>query len=537
MDITLNLISLFGIFILCFIAWISSENKQLIPWHVIKWGLGLQFFLGFLLFVAPITRDAVVYLNNGLNVLLDASEGGARFVFGRYLVPEPIKLTCNLSAGSPVLTNCSNTSKLRVEKKDVIVTSSSGTEIAQGTKLSEISAVMSISGANITGGSKVIGFDKTSVTLDKPVLKDELKSELVASSSPATSDYPLAYIFAFRALPMVIFFSALINLFYRLNLIQPVVKSFAVLFQKTMRISGAESLSGAANIFVGIESIIAIKPFLEKMTRSEMCAVLASCFGSIASTVLGIYANALRTSFPAITGHLMAASILTIPACFVLAKIIVPEDGTPLTMGGIPDDTDENLKKQSYMDSFIKGAIDGVGMAVGIAAVLIAMLAVIQVLTDVMSFAVSMVYSGELQFSKVPYHNSIFHAFFGVIFFPLTALTGASLNPTELWEASVMIGQRFFINAIPSYNALPILHGQGLITDRTMLIVSYVLCGFTSLSSVGIFVGGLTNLIPNRSSDVSSVTWKALWAGTLATLMTGCIAGLFDFGSPSVLGR
>lgn len=441
MDITLNLISLIGIYVLCLIAWLSSENKKHIPWKVISWGLGLQFFLGLLLFVVPITRDAIVVVNDGINLLLDASEAGARFVFGGYIVPK----------NAP---------------------------------------------SNPGGG---------------------------------VSDYPLGYVFAFRAMPMVIFFSALINLLYRLNLIQPVVKFFAKIFQKSMGISGAESLAGAANIFVGIESAIAIKPYLPSITRSELCAILASCFGSIASTVLGIYANALRKNFPSITGHLMAASVLTIPACFVISKLIIPEDGRPVTMGGIPEDKEEE-NKPSIMDTFIKGAIDGVGMAVGISAVLIGMLAVIEVLTVTMNKVVAIVHPEPLRYS-------ILHYIFGGLFFPLTFLTGVSLNINEIWTASVLIGQRFFINAIPSYNALPALNSAGEISDRTMLIVSYVLCGFASLSSVGIFVGGVSNLVPERAKDVSSVAWKALWAATLATLMTGCVAGLFDFGNPSLLGK
>lgn len=147
-----------------------------------------------------------------------------------------------------------------------------------------------------------------------------------------------------RSLPRVVFFSALVTLAYRLNIIQPVVRLFARFFSRTLKISGAESLSGAANIFVGIESVVSIRPYLEKMTRSEICAILASCFGSISSTVLGFYASILKPSFPNITGHLVASSILTIPACFVIAKILVPETGVPETMGKIPEE--EKVKKK-----------------------------------------------------------------------------------------------------------------------------------------------------------------------------------------------
>ena len=147
-----------------------------------------------------------------------------------------------------------------------------------------------------------------------------------------------------------------------------------------MNISGAEALAGAANIFVGIESAIAIKPFLERMTRSELCAILASCFGSIASTVLGLYAGYLRGTFPAISGHLMSASVLTIPAAFVMAKILVPETATPETLGKVPEIVQAEADKKSPMDALILGALDGVKMAVGIAASLIAILGLVALL-------------------------------------------------------------------------------------------------------------------------------------------------------------
>jgi CNT family concentrative nucleoside transporter len=190
----------------------------------------------------------------------------------------------------------------------------------------------------------------------------------------------LGYVFAFRSLPQVVFFAAMFSLLYNLGVIQPVVRVFARFFRWAMNISGAEALAGAANIFVGIESAIAIKPFLERMTRSELCAILASMFGSIASTVLGLYAVFLRPIFPSIAGHLMSASVLTIPAAFVLAKILVPEQSTPETLGRVPEIETAEDERESPMDSLILGALDGVKMAVGIAAALIAILGLIALL-------------------------------------------------------------------------------------------------------------------------------------------------------------
>ena len=125
---------------------------------------------------------------------------------------------------------------------------------------------------------------------------------------------------------------------------------------------------------------------------------------------------------------------------------------------------------------------------------------------------------------------------FGLLFLPLTFFTGVSLDMNEIWQSSVLIGQRLLQTSIPPYVKLGELSRAGEISDRAMLIVSYVLCGFAHIPSIGIFVGGLSNLVPSRSSEISSIAWKAMWAATLATLMTGCVAGIFDFGSPDVIG-
>jgi len=480
----LNVISFLGIFGLCVIAWLGSENRQLIPWKVLIWGIGLQLVVGLLVFQVPPTRQFIVVLNDSLNALIDASEAGARFLFGganSAFVPDPARMPGPGVAGRWIARAVGD-------------------------------AYVAIPGDRLGPDNLNVGF-----------------------------------LFAFRSLPQVVFFSAIVSLAYRMNLIQPIVRVFAQLFRATMNISGAESLAGGANIFVGIESAIAIKPFLADMTRSELCAILTSCFGSIASTVLGLYAGLLRSPFPTITGHLMSASILTIPACFVISKLMVPEQDAPKTLGGVPEESEElddegnPVKQPSYMDSLILGALDGVKMAVGIAAVIIAILGLVALLNSMFAGL------ANLQNSSISILRAIGDVFkvitldniFGALFLPLTFLTGVSLDWSELWQASVLIGQRVLQTSIPPYLALSSLASSGAINPRTMLIVSYVLCGFAHIPSVGIFAGGLSALVPSRRSDISEIVWKALWAATLATLMTGCIAGLFYFGDPSsvILGQ
>lgn len=462
----LNLISFGGIFGLCAIAWLFSENRRLkyFPWRVMIGGIVLQLIIGALVFRVPGSRDALQVFSNLLNFLFDAADYGANFVFGPNIVP----------------------------------------------------------------------------------LEDD----------PATVE--LGYIFAFRALPTVVFFGGLMALLYNVGVIQLITNVFAKLFYSTMRLSGAESLSGAANIFVGIEAAIVVKPFLAKMTRSELCAILSCCFGTSASSVLAIYVGFLRPVFPNILVHLISASIIGIPACFVLSKILVPETEVPLTAGGIPeesklevsDDDDvkesvsgETIQKVSPLDAAIAGALDGVRMSVGIAAVLILILGfvylidlvfgVFALLPTVIEANTSIVVPSTV---KLILESITLQNILGALFLPLTALTGVSLNWQELWTASVLIGRRLFETAIPSYQMLGQL-GQGeQVSDRTILIVSYALSGFAHMASVGIFVGGTAALIPSRRKDISELGWKALFVGTLATLMISCVAGVFDDGSAGILG-
>lgn len=474
----LNILSAIGLAGLCFVAWLGSEDRRIVSWNTIVWGIGLQLVVGGIVF--GIGSDVVVWINDLLNVLLDASEAGARFLFGggtSPFVPDP--------ARSP--------------------------------------------GPGVAGRWLVR-------TLGDPYVN-------VPGDRLGPDNLNPGFILAFRSLPQVIFFSGLVSLLYRLNIIQPIIKVFAKIFRRTLKISGAESLAGAANIFVGIESAIAIKPFLPNMSRSELCAILASCFGSIASSVLALYAGLLRPTFPTITGHLVSASIMTIPACFVLSKLLVPETTTPETFGHIPEaEEDADQEKPNPVDSLIIGALDGVKMAVGIAAVIIAILGLVALVNEFFSFLTQL--PGVLGniFGVITLQNLL-----GAIFLPLTFLTGVSLpipftdafeeNWQVLWESSVIIGRRLFETNIPPYISLAQLAGAGVLTPRALLIVSYVLCGFTHFASYGIFVGGLSALVPSRRSDISALGFKALWAATLATLMTGCVAGLFFTGNAdSILG-
>ncbi len=470
----LNLVSFFGIFALCLIAWAGSENRQAIPWKVILWGIGLQLIVGLVVFQFPLVPRIIELISQNINAIIDATEAGGRFLFGELIVPNP------QTAPGPI---------------------GAGRWIARA-----------ITPAYV------------------PVIGDRLAPENIS----------LGYIFAFRALPLVVFFSALLSLLYHWRVIQPIINFFGKIFRKTMGLSGAEALSGAANLFVGIESGLVIRPFLEKMTRSELCSVLSACYGSIASTVLAIYALLLAPTFPTITGHLLSASLMSIPACFVLSKLLVPETEAPLTLGGIDSESEPTANTaENAMESIIDGAISGVRLAVAIAALLIAVLGFVALIDLFFGNLAGLAQSPNRALQQIGQFFQVVNVknILGALFVPLVSVTGVSSSWPEIWRSSVLIGSRLVETEIPAYLALAGLAQKGEISDRALVIVSYALCGFAHLPSYGIFVGGFSSLIPSRRKDLTQLGWKALWAATLATIMTGCIAGVFYSGNPAILGR
>ncbi|MDX1959867.1 MAG: nucleoside transporter C-terminal domain-containing protein [Leptospiraceae bacterium] len=384
-----------------------------------------------------------------------------------------------------------------------------------------------------TGSRFLFGILVPDKTVTLPPLLNELTGEYDMQKliNPSTNQIQsnriaFGYIFAFRSLPQIIFFSAIFALFYRFNLVQRIVEILSKIFQYRIKLSGREFLSGFMNIFFAVESLIIITPYFKKMTRSELVTVLTCCFGTASGTVLGIQSGFLRTALPNVTDHMLLASIITIPACFVISKIIVPEGDGVTYLETQPKSIS---KKESFLSSLLNGGWDGARVALGIIIGMIVVLGLVS-LVNMLFSNLSTLQSNDSSIGKffklVSLENIL-----GALFFPLTFLTGISLNVSELWTSSVIIGKRLFQTSIPSYIMLGKLGADGQISNRAVLILTYVLCGFAHIPAIGIFIGGLSGLVPKRSNEICSLAWKALWAATLATLMSGSIAGLFYFGA------
>lgn len=338
----------------------------------------------------------------------------------------------------------------------------------------------------------------------------------------------LGFILAFQGFPTIIFFSALIAILYYLRIMPLLIKAFARVFSRLMRISGAESLVAASNIFVGVESMLTVKPHLAHMTRSETCTILTAGMATVSSNVLALYVFSLREQFPMIAGHLVAASLLSAPAALLMSKILQPESELPQTLGVHVEPYYE--KDSGLFEAIINGANAGVRMIVGIAALLIAVLGLValaDLLLGGLGAWINPVFGWQGQWSL--------SALFGYLFYPVTLVLGV---PTaDVREISRIVGERLIITEVAAYNDLAAAMKAGLVQHpRSAVIATYALCGFAHIASMAIFVGSLCALAPQQTRNIGPIAVRALIAATLACLMTACVAGTFFTEGSILLG-
>jgi len=338
----------------------------------------------------------------------------------------------------------------------------------------------------------------------------------------------LGFILAFQGFPTIIFFSALIAILYHLRVMPLLIKAFARVFTRLMRISGAESLVAASNIFVGVESMLTVKPHLADMTRSETCTILTAGMATVSSNVLALYVFSLREQFPMIAGHLVSASLLSAPAALVMSKILLPESEQPRTLGVRVEPYYE--KNSGLFEAIINGANAGVRMIVGITALLIAVLglvALVDLLLGGLGAWINPVFGWQGQWSL--------RALFGYLFYPVTLILG--VPGADVREISRIVGERLIVTEVAAYNDLAAAMKAGLVQHpRSAVIATYALCGFAHIASMAIFVGSLCALAPQQTRNIGPIAVRALIAATLACLMTACVAGTFFTEGSILLG-
>jgi len=353
-------------------------------------------------------------------------------------------------------------------------------------------------------GKPVFGF------LDKVVSKlisfsDAGSDFLFTSFVPDVGFHPSLINFAFRALPTIIFFSSLMAVLYHLGIIQFVVKWIARAMQKTMGTSGSETLSVSANIFVGqTEAPLMIRPFIGKMTQSELMAVMVGGFATVAGGVLAIYVTWL-TDIPGIAGHLLAASVMSAPAALVIAKIIYPETESSETMGDLKIHVEQN--SSNAMEALGNGATDGLKLAANVGAMLVAFISIVALVNYLLSFA-----------------GTSMDAILAIVFKPLAWTMGVPWE--EAGQMGMLMGKKIVFTELIAYGDLKDIIAEGQISERTAIIASYALCGFANFGSIGIQLGGIGGMAPERKKDLAKLVTKAMVGGALASWLTATVAGI-----------
>lgn len=433
----LNILSLAGILFLSFLAWLFSPNKKIINWKVVGWGLGLQLFLAFFVFLVPAGGKIFLAVNEVVVRLLDSATAGVKFLFGRLALPP--------------------------------------------------------------------------------------------GTSNESGETSLGFILAFQALPTVVFFAALVGALYYLRVMPFLIRLFARVFTRLMKISGAEALCVSSNIFVGVESSLVVRPYLQQMTYSELGTILTAGLATIASSVLSVYVIILKSGLPTIAGHLVSASLLSAPASLVTSKLMFPETGQPLTLG--LDIKPYYEKEDNLILAIINGANSGLKLLGGIVALLLAFLGLLALLNLVLGWLGG--YLNQLLGWSVQWQVSRLLSY---VFYPVTLVMG--VNPGDAFLVARLLGERVVATELVSYQHLAEMLQSGAFHDpRSSIIASYALCGFAHVASLAIFVGGIGALAPGRLKDLSRLGLKALLAATLACLLTGAVAGVFYNGSSVLFGR
>jgi CNT family concentrative nucleoside transporter len=321
--------------------------------------------------------------------------------------------------------------------------------------------------------------------------------------------------FAFNVLPTIIFLSSLMSLLYHLHVMQPVVKGIAWVMQRTLKTSGAETLSASANIFLGqTEAPLVVKPYIATMTNSELFNVMVCGFATAAGGVLAAYTLMLRDVIPNVAGHLLAATILQTPAAILLAKVMVPETEVPVTQGTTHVEVAKTTT--NVVEAAAAGASEGVGLALNVAGMLMAFIALVATLNAVVGWV---------------------GGFFGYPELSIQILMGAALRPLA-WVMGVpwsetpyvgsIIGLKTVLNEFIAFGtfANDMRTGAVTISPRTEVIVSYAVVGFANFSSIAIQIGGIGGMAPSRRGDISRMGVRAMIAGNLAAFMSACWAGM-----------
>lgn len=329
-----------------------------------------------------------------------------------------------------------------------------------------------------------------------------------------------------KIMSTIIIVATISSIGYHYGILQRIVSVMAWLMTRTMGVSGAEALSGAANVFFGqTEAPLLVRPYISSMTRSEIMAMMTGGFATVAAGVMAVYVEMLGQGDAvlkvSVARHLMTASLMSAPAAFMLAKIMVPETGTPQTAGTVKVKLERDTR--SFIDAATHGAGEGMKLAINVLAMLIAFVALIKVL-DVALTAFGHLSFMEPVVAMMGLEQLNLDGLLGLAFSPVAFLAGVDAGDYRTFGG--LLGKAMATNELIAYSSLGQIIHDGTMSERSTLIATYSLCGFANLSSIGIQIGGIGGLAPDRRADLVQLGPRAMLGGAMACWMTGCIAGV-----------
>ncbi len=364
----------------------------------------------------------------------------------------------------------------------------------------------------VPGSSEIfLGFNRVILALEASVQAGTafVFGYLGGGPPPFEEKHPsYTFVLAFRALPLLLLMSALSSLLFYWKVLPLVVKGFSRLLEKTLRLGGAEGLGVSANIFLGmVEAPLFIRPYLTRMTRSELFTVMTCGMATIAGTVMVLYASILSDMIPNVIGHILTASLLNAVAAVIISKIMIPETGA-----GTSGELVEPEPVGGSIDAITRGTLQGIQLLMNIVAMLLVMVALIHL--------------ANLVLGVLPTGGArplTLQGILGIVSAPIVWLMGIPWS--QSWTAGELMGTKMVINELVAYINLSQLSPEAL-SPRSLVIMTYAMCGFANPGSLGIMIGGLGAMAPERRADVVSLGLRAIVAGTLATCMTGALVGM-----------
>jgi CNT family concentrative nucleoside transporter len=440
--------SFLGILIFLLIAFLLSNNRRKISMRVVIVGILLQFSLAGIILGTEVGQKGLGAFSSGVAQFLGFGAKGAEMVFGPLTTWED-------------------------------------------------------PGPDALGNAQPIRF-YPSYAYENPAIGKNLSAEAMAR-------WPIT--FALRALPTIIYFSAFMAILYHLGVVQWVVRQMARFMSWAMGVSGAESLAMAANVFVGqTEAPLVVKPYIKTMTNSELMALMSGGFATIAGSVLAAYIGMLTDRGTDFAGHLLAASFMSAPAAFVMAKIMIPEAEKSVTAGNVT--LRDERTTTNILDAAATGTSDGLALFLNVMAMLIAFVALMALVNWPLMVLFPDVAGGPLSLERI----------FGWVFAPFAWAIGVDWSECTTFGA--LLGTKVGVNEFVAFNRLGGDLGSEL-SPRAQRLAAYALCGFANFASIGIQIGGISPLAPERRKDIARLAFKAMIAGAFASWMTACVAGAF----------